>query len=121
MVEPIFPLDNMSVTRGDPAIYTHTSEGSGKRLHIHSCSNCATKLYVTFERFPNTCGIYSGTYDDPAWFVLDVAHTRHIFIDAARPYTFLPAGIALFHEHAVASDGTDQQPVFLDEPREGPA
>ena len=119
MVEPIFRSENVSVKRGTPSTYTHTSEGSGKRLYIHSCSECATKLYVTFERFPNTCGIYSGTFDDPVWFPLNVGNTRHIFIDRARPYTFLPAGIALFHEHAVANDGTEQHPMFLDKPREG--
>jgi hypothetical protein len=120
MVEPIFRSENVNVTRGTPSIYAHTSEGSGKRLYIHSCSECTTKLYVTFERFPDTCGIYSGTFDDPAWFPLNVNNTRHIFIDGARPYTFLPAGIALFHEHAVANDGTEQHPLFLDKPREGP-
>ena len=66
MVEPIFRPEDVSVTRGVPSIYTHTSEGSGKHLHIHSCSGCATKLYVTFERFPDFCGIYGGTFDDPA-------------------------------------------------------
>jgi len=120
MVEPIFHSDNVSVTRGAPAIYTHTSEGSGKRIYIHSCSNCATKLYVTFEQFADTCGIYSGTFDDPAWFRINVANTRHICIDGARPDTILPAGIALFHEHAVANDGTEQHPLFLDNPHEGP-
>ena len=119
MVEPIFHSDDVNTTRGTPTLYTHISEGSGKCLYIHSCANCATKLYVTFERFPNTCGIYSGTFDDPAWFPIG-ASTRHIFIGGARPYTILPAGIALFHEHAVANDGTEQHPLFLDSPREGP-
>jgi hypothetical protein len=120
MVEPIFRAEDVSVTRGTPSIYTHTSEGSGKRLYIHSCAECATKLYVTFERFLDTCGIYSGTFDDPAWFPVNATNTRHIFIDGARPYTFMPAGIALFHQHAVANDGAAQDPLFFDQPREGP-
>jgi hypothetical protein len=117
MVEPIFRPQNVSVTRGAPSIYTHISTGSGKRLHIHSCSTCATKLHVTFERFPDTCGIYSGTFDDPTWFAIEPGTARHIFIDEARPETYLPAGIPLFHQHAVANDGTPHDPLFLDAPR----
>jgi hypothetical protein len=120
MVEPIFRSEDVRITRGNPSIYTHTSEGSGKRLYIHSCSDCATKLYVTFERFLDTCGIYSGTFDDPAWFPVTGVNARHIFIDGARPYTFLPAGIPLFHQHAIANDGRPRDPMFLDSPREGP-
>ena len=117
MVEPIFRLADVSVTRGNPSIYTHTSEGSGKRLYIHSCSGCATKLYVTFERFPDICGVYAGTFDDPVWFSIEPNNARHIFIDAARPDTFLPAGLPMFHQHAVANDGTPRDPLFLDTPR----
>lgn len=117
MVEPIFRLGDVNVTRGTLSIYTHTSEGSGKRLYIHSCTGCATKLYVTFERFPDTCGIYSGTFDDPAWFPIEPTNARHIFIDCARPETYLPAGLPMFHQHAVANDGTPREPIFLDTPR----
>jgi hypothetical protein len=117
MVEPIFRADHVSVMRGAPSIYTHISEGSGKRLYIHSCLNCATKLYVTFERFPDTCGIYSGTFDDPTWFPVKPTNARHIFIDRARPETYLPAGFPMFHQHAVANDGTPCDPFFLEAPR----
>ena len=120
MVEPIFRPEDVSVTRGVPSIYTHTSEGSGKRLHIHSCSVCATKLYVTFERFPDFCGIYSGTFDDPAWFSVEPTNARHICIDTARPYTFLPAGFPMFHQHPIAKDGTARDPFFLDTSRISP-
>jgi hypothetical protein len=91
--------------------------GSGKRLYIHCCLTCATKLYVTFEQFPDTCGIYSGTFDDPIWFAVEPGSARHIFIDAARPQTYLPAGLPMFHQHAVANDGTPRQPFFLATPR----
>jgi hypothetical protein len=117
MVEPIFRLEDVSITRGTPSIYTHSSEGSGKCLHIHSCSGCATKLYVTFERFPETCGVYGGTFDDPVWFPIEPTSARHIFIDAARPDTFLPAGILMFRQHALANDGTPRDPFLLDTPR----
>jgi hypothetical protein len=120
MVEPIFHLNDLRITRGIPSIYSHLSEGSGKLLHLHSCAVCSTKLYVTFERFPKTCGVYSGTFDDPSWFPVREANARHIFIDAARPYTFLPAGITLFHQHALANDGTAREGLTLDKLHEGP-
>ena len=120
MVEPIFRPEDVSVTRGTPSIYTHTSEGSGKRLYIHSCSDCATKLYVIFERFPDICGVYGGTFDDPAWFSIEPANARHICIDTARRDTFLPAGFPMFHQHPVARDGTVRDPFFLDTPHVGP-
>ena len=119
MVEPIFHVKNVKVARGTPSIYSHRSEGSGKLLYLHSCAVCATKLYVTFERFPDTCGIYSGTFDDPTWFTLSAANARHIFVEGARPDTFLPAGIPLFRQHAVANDSKPREPLVLDEPREG--
>ena len=62
MVEPIFRSEDVSVRTVPLRSTPYSSEGSGKRLHIHSCSGCATKLYVTFERFPDTCGVYSGTH-----------------------------------------------------------
>jgi hypothetical protein len=120
MVEPIFQLKDVSITRGTPSTYSHRSEGSAKLLHIHSCAICSTKLYVTFERFLDTCGIYSGTFDDPTWFPVGQSGARHIFIEAARPYTFLPAGIPLFYQHAIANDGAAQDALLLDEPHEGP-
>ena len=119
MVEPIFRPEDVSATRGVPSIYTHVSEGSGKCLHIHSCSVCATKLYVLFERFPDICGVYGGTFDDPSWFSVEPANTRHICIDTVRADTFLPAGFPMFRQHPVARDGTLRDPFFLDTPRIG--
>ncbi len=113
MVEPIFRPEDVSATRGVPSIYIHVSEGSGKRLHIHSCSVCATKLYVLFERFSDICGIYGGTFDDPTWFSVEAANARHICIDTVRPDTFLPADFPLFRQHPVARDGTLRDPIFL--------
>ena len=119
MVEPIFRPEDVSAMHGVPSIYTHVSEGSGKRLHIHSCSICATKLYVLFERFPDICGVYGGTFDDPGWFSVESSNTRHICIDTVRADTFLPAGFPMFRQHPVARDGTSRDPVFLDMPRIG--
>jgi len=59
----------------------------------------------------------SGTFDDPTWFTIDPSNARHIFIDYARPETYLPAGFPMFHQHAMANDGTPRDPFFLNAAR----
>ena len=78
MVEPIFRLEDLQVTSGYPAVYDVSSEGSGKLVHIHFCQKCGTKLYLTFERFAETCGVYAGTFDDPNWIAVDADTSRGI-------------------------------------------
>lgn len=111
MVEPIFRREDIGVTSGNPSVYVHRSTGSGKRLTIHSCAECATKLYVTFERFPEVCGVYGGTFDDPTWFRVAPDNARHIFLATARPDTCLSARFPMFVQHAMANDGTPNQPI----------
>ena len=71
MVEPIFNAADLIVLDGQPKVFTQPSQGSGKKVHIHFCAMCGTKLWLRFERFPDAVGIYAGTFDDPAWFPLD--------------------------------------------------
>ncbi|MGE0222701.1 MAG: GFA family protein [Acetobacteraceae bacterium] len=117
MVEPIFPRDALSIIAGTPSIYSLRSAGSGKLVHIHSCSACATKLFLTFERFEDSCGVYAGTFDVPDWFPINASNARHIFVDAARHDTILPAGLPVFAQHAMANDGSPRQPVVFDQPQ----
>jgi hypothetical protein len=65
MIEPIFEHDPFIFIGGVPALYTLKSDGSGKDVNIHFCSQCGTKLALTFERWPDRLGIYVGTLDDP--------------------------------------------------------
>jgi hypothetical protein len=116
MVEPIFRLENLRVTRGRPTVYNLRSEGSGKMVSVHFCPTCGTKLYLTFERFTGACGIYAGTFDDPNWFVVGPENARHIFIDVARNDTILPPGIAAFRNHALQNDGLPLDPLIFDRP-----
>ncbi len=116
MVEPIFRLEDLQVTSGSPAVYDISSAGSGKLVHVHFCQKCGTKLYLTFERFAETCGVYAGTFDDPNWFAVDAGNSRHIYLDVARHDTILPAGVNLFRQHALLNDGTPQDPMTLGEP-----
>ena len=116
MVEPIFRLEDLQVTSGSPVVYDISSAGSGKLVHIHFCQKCGTKLYLTFERFAETCGVYAGTFDDPNWFTVDADTSRHIYVDVARHDTILPAGVNLFGQHALLNDGTPLEPMTLGEP-----
>lgn len=116
MVEPIFRLDALRVTKGSASVFQLRSAGSNKKVNVHFCSACGTKLYLSFERFPETYGIYAGTFDDPNWFSVGPETSRHIFIGVARHDTILPAGVGMFQGHAILNDGTPLEPVVFDEP-----
>ncbi len=117
MVEPIFDLSQLRQTHGTPATWTTRSAGSGKQVHVHFCPDCGTKLYLTFERFPASAGVYAGTFDDPDWFEIRPDNAKHIFIGVARRDTLLPPGLACFAEHAMTNEGTPLEPVRFDAPR----
>ena len=111
MIEPIFEHDPFVFTRGNPVVYTLPSEGSGKDVHVHFCSECGTKLALTFERWTDRLGIYVGTLDDPASIRVTTENSKHIFTSEARPGTILPAGFNLFDRHATENDGTPIAPM----------
>jgi len=111
MVEPVFDLAALRVVRGEPARYDHVSEGSGKTVHVRFCARCGTKLFLTFERFPGSAGVYAGTLDDPDWIEVRPEEARHIFCAVARPETILPSGAQAYPDHARALDGTLREPV----------
>ncbi len=113
MVEPIFDKGDFAVVAGSPASYDQISQGSGKTVHIHFCADCGTKLWLTFERFPDAVGIYAGTFDDPCWFDIDPATSKHIFLGVARSDTVIPAGLPAFEEHATNNDGTALKPTIF--------
>lgn len=117
MTNANFELSALTVTRGEPKVYDHRSEGSGKLVHIHFCPDCGTKLYMTFERFPGFAGLYAGTFDDPSWIRLDPASSKQIYLDVARPDSAILPGINAFGEHAAAADGTPCAPHVFDRAR----
>jgi hypothetical protein len=116
MVEPIFRTEDLRITHGRPSVYDLRSAGSGKIVHVHFCQTCGTKLYLTFERFTDSCGVYAGTFDEPDWFAIGPDNAKHIFLDVARHDTVLPAGINVFRQHAMLNDGTPLEPVVFDMP-----
>jgi len=116
MVEPVFRLEHLRVTKGTPSVFQVRSRGSGKTVRVHFCATCGTKLYLTFERFPDSCGVYAGTFDDPNWFHIVPENSKHIFIDMARHETILPPGLNAFPEHAITNEGQKNEPVMFDHP-----
>lgn len=116
MVEPVFELSALEVTAGTPSVFELQSAGSGKTVRVHFCPQCGTKLFLTFERFPSGCGIYAGTYDDPHWFGIEPATSKHIFVSMARPDSIIPAGLPVYAEHASTNEGIPHEPIVLDEP-----
>ena len=114
MVEPIFDANDFAVLSGVPKVYDQVSAGSGKVVHIHFCSNCGTKLWLSFERFPGAVGVYAGTFDDPCWFPIEPETSKHIFLGVARADTVIPGGLPTFIEHATKNDGTPREAVVFD-------
>ncbi|AXI44224.1 aldehyde-activating protein [Sulfitobacter sp. SK011] len=111
MVEPIFEHETFSFTQGNPSVYTLRSEGSGKAVRVHFCSNCGTKLALTFERWPDRLGIYVGTLDDPSSISTTPENSKCIFVSEARIGTTLPPGFKTFDRHATENDGTPIEPT----------
>ena len=117
LVEPIFGKSDFAVAAIQPKIYRHRSTGSGKIVEVHFCDNCGTKLFLSFERFPDVVGVYGGTFDDPNWFERSTTNSRHIFLSVAQQGTVIPAGFQCFEEHTMTNDGTPIAPTVSDEPR----
>ena len=115
MVEPIFEARNFTVLAGNPSVYDQVSAGSGKVVHVHFCADCGTKLWLSFERFPDAVGVYAGTYDDPCWFPIDPTNAKHIFLGVARPDTIVPSGLPTFIEHATTNEGTPLEATIFDD------
>ncbi len=114
LVEPIFGSGDFSVIKGAPKTYTHVSEGSGKKVHVHFCDTCGTKLFLTFERFADAVGVYGGTFDDPNWFDLTPENSKQIFLGVAKRGTVIPPGVKTYLAHATENDGTPIAPTVFD-------
>ena len=112
LVEPIFKKEDV-VLAGNPKVYHHRSDGSGKRVSVHFCDRCGTTLYLDLERFADMLGICGGTFDHPDWFDRCAANCRHIYIRSAQAGVTLPAGVNMYQEHAVELDGTPNQPTVF--------
>ena len=116
MIQPVFEKQGFGFGGGSPAIYSQPSDGSGKTINVHFCTNCGTKLALTFERWPDKIGIYAGTLDAPSAIDLRPENCKHIFVSEAPPGTILPPGVKIFARHASETDGTLIEPTVHDKP-----
>jgi hypothetical protein len=117
LVEPIFNKSEFLLTKGEAKVYQHLSEGSGKWVQVNFCDKCGTKLFLTFERFPEIIGVYGGTFDDPNWYERTPEISKHIFLGAAQRGTIVPPGVNAYDEHATTNDGIPVEPVVFPEPK----
>lgn len=106
LVETIFEKENFVLQRGEPSVYQHISEGSGKHIHINFCARCGTKTHMTFDRFPTIVGIFSGTFDEKDWFERTKENALHFFLSTAPNGTVLPAGFEVYDAHYRQSEGS---------------
>jgi hypothetical protein len=115
MTEPIFPVDAFRMTKGIAKVYTHISGGSGQEVYVHFCPECGTKTHLTFQRWPDRLGVYSGSFDDPGWFEISPENTKFIFLEEAPRGTLVPAGYKTYRAHAALPDGTPLDAEILSE------
>jgi len=114
MIEPIFLRTACHLLTGEPAVYDHVSGGSGKLVQVHFCRDCGTKLWLTFERWPDRLGLYSGTLDNPDDIRMTPENTKFIFLESARSGTLIPPGFKTYPAQAATADGTPLPPEIFD-------
>ncbi len=114
LVEPVWRDQDFRLTKGAPKRYEARSRGSGKRLTVHFCEACGTKLFQRMARFAGVVGVYGGTLDDPA-VAFEAPHTWRIFIDDAQKGTVLPPDVDLWRQHRTRNDGATAEPFRYDD------
>lgn len=116
MIQPVFERQAFRFTAASPAVFTRPSDGSGKDVHAHFCSDCGTKLALSFERWPDKIGIYIGTLDDPDGINVGPENRKHIFVAEALSGTLLPPNVKIFDHHSAEPDGTPVAPYINSKP-----
>lgn len=116
MIQPVFERKHFSFTAVSPAVFTQPSDGSGKDINVHFCSDCGTKLALTFERWPDKIGIYIGTLDNTNGITVRPDNSKHIFTSEALSGTLLPPNVKIFDRHAAELDGTPIEPTIHSKP-----
>lgn len=114
MVEPVFRLNEFTLEQGEPGTYEHVSEGSGHIVTVHFCTNCGTTLFHLFERFKDCVGIFSGTFNSPAWFNRNPDTVDFVFLESATHGTIVPPGYRTFSGHLISLEGELLEPKILD-------
>ena len=50
LVEPVFRKEDVSFSGDKPKSFVHRSDSSRKRVTVHFCETCATKIYLDLAR-----------------------------------------------------------------------
>ncbi len=99
---------------GEPmSSYSHTSEGSGKQVHVHFCPKCGTTMGLTFERWPEYRAISRGTLDNPN----SVAVSSHIWTSSSQTGVVLPAEVDCFEFARADLSGVPRAALRFDVPQ----
>lgn len=114
LIETLFTKEQFRLLHGTPRVFIHTSAGSGKCVHVHFCDICGTKTHLLFERFPETVGVYSGTFDEKDWIARRTEKTLYFYLSKAPVGTVLPAGHQVFDAHYWRSDGVAADAQIFD-------
>ena len=101
--EPIFPSDAIEFNDGKIETYVHTSDESGKSVHVLFCPVCGTSIGLTFDRWPHLRAISRGCLDEPN----RVEVTANIWTRSAQSGVALPSGVSCF---ATALSNLEGQP-----------
>jgi hypothetical protein len=99
--ESLYELDAVEFNEGELTRFEHTSDGSGKKVHVHFCPTCGTTVGLTFERWPDIRAISRGCHDDPN----AVEITSNIWTRSAQTGVALPCGIDCFETARATLDG----------------
>ena len=80
---------NLTITRGELK-----PKPISPRTTVFKCAACETTIFSESTRFPATCVVSGGTFDDP----VVVEPGAHIWVKRKHPWIVLPTGVPQFDE-----------------------
>ncbi|MBG9390101.1 GFA family protein [Caenimonas aquaedulcis] len=105
--ESLYQRSAVEFNEGELKQFDHTSDVSGKKVHVHFCPNCGTTIGLTFERWPDIRAISRGCLDDPD----AVEIGSHIWTRSAQTGVALPHGVDCFDTARATLDGRAMEPT----------
>jgi hypothetical protein len=114
IVLSVFKKTEFKLDQDMPGVYEHVSEGSGHKIFIHFCRDCGTTLFHYFERFKESVGVFSGTFDNPNWFERSPETVEYFFLESAPRGAMVPAGYKTYSGHCLNLDGELLDPTYFE-------
>jgi len=105
-VESLFPTDGVEFNDGEARTYAHTSDTSGRKVHVHFCPHCGTTLGLTFERWPDIRAMSRSCLDVPNAVEIDA----NIWTRSAQTGVALLSGIDCFAKSPFVPNGQTGSP-----------